>query len=184
MNVGIVCSCLHAVKPLLKMWLPRFFGSSNDRTPSYPTHKPRSYGITGNRSFPFQSLGGGSDGETRVAVPAAAKRNQFDDASRSRKTPLSDVALRKEYTSADGPRMETWASSGDETVSTPTHGISYTQSVTIDSQLATMSKDVDLERGSRKSQSGGVGPRGLVKDSDSEEWIMNDQVCQERQERR
>lgn len=174
MNVGIICSCLHAVKPLLKIWFPRAFGSSNDQTAAYPS-KSRGYGVTGQRSFPFQSLGGGSDAEARVKMPPVArtKGDPFSDTRLSATGSLEDV---KDYDGVSGPgnrsRAEAWAG-GTEGVSTPTHGIAYTKSVTIDSRAIGKEDDVDVETRSR----GGLnaGSKVLGKDNDSEEWIMNDQ---------
>ncbi|KAF2811618.1 uncharacterized protein BDZ99DRAFT_569614 [Mytilinidion resinicola] len=180
LNIGIICSCLHTVKPLLKKWFPRTFGSSNDRHISdYPNTKPRSYGIISDRSFPFKSLGGDGGKDMGLERPEAVAKNPFHSRTRSSSSTVTNVPmvpLKEEYKGIGGARVEAWAEGGEGRGAVPLHGITYTQSVTVDSRSVGGPGDVDIEQAiGRSGDEEAVGLRKEINDTDSEEWIMNDQ---------
>ncbi|OCK83484.1 hypothetical protein K432DRAFT_290959, partial [Lepidopterella palustris CBS 459.81] len=169
-NVGIICGCLHTVKPLLAVWLPHIFGSSSGSNARNSYHNKGSRSrITGNRAFPFQTLS--SDALARnLQGPGKTAKNPFSTQSQV-VDELTSVnpsePPKKDYGNNATPQVEVWATGGgDDGVNAPAHGIQYTQRVTIDSRPQ---GKLDIE-----GQSASTSTKRGVNDSDSEEWIMNE----------
>ncbi|OCK81504.1 hypothetical protein K432DRAFT_424925 [Lepidopterella palustris CBS 459.81] len=161
-NLGIVCGCLHGIKPLMSRFFLALFGSSDRGTSG--GHRRYASRTMRSQSFPFQAFDGrGKRTASTVTNPFHSKldaRTSVDEINEE------DGVGGKDMSPGVVPQSTcaVWASgSGDSTVDVPAHGITYTQQVTID-------------RGSEsKSEAGGgVGAMKRSRDVDSEVWIMHE----------
>jgi len=156
-NVGIICGCLHAVKPLFSSWFPRVFGSSSGSNAGTYASKHRSR--IADRVFPFQNLN--SEGKA-----------EFVSQSGSTQKPLAD---KNDIT----PQVKAWVVGGtDKDADVPAHGIAYSQHVTVDSTAKSRISSTSLKGEARSEQSVGASivlasrNREQDADSSSQEWIM------------
>ncbi|KAF2501020.1 hypothetical protein BU16DRAFT_555526 [Lophium mytilinum] len=159
-NVGIICGCLHAVKPLLSSWFPSIFGSSSGSNAHNVSSKHRSR--VANRVFPFQNLD-------------ARGRLDFTSQNGSSQDPESDKTSSRALVA--GTSIETWAVGGADTEEeVPAHGIAYSHRVTVNSTINPGELSTSLQRKEKGEQVVGASvvtrSRERDNDAESQEWII------------
>lgn len=117
MNVGFICSCLHAVKPLIGAWFPNLFASNSGSNSNCVFFFDNIHGNALDKcSFPFQTLYNGQ--ESPVTVPTQAAKNPFGNKS-GECVPMegSDTTMlhtSNNYATWDTERETAWTTSNED----------------------------------------------------------------------